>query len=283
MENKWSDYEFGGNRMDEEKYLIGEVSKITGLSKDTIHFYVNYGLLTPDHIDPNNGYRYYSRWNLWQLDIITICRKLSIPLEQIKEILASHDNSKITKLLLEYRREALRLSAYFKQVAEDIAWYDKENSRIQNNTAFPKGISLKWLDEEVVIAGMLKRDKTSYHANLLEAAKDELRQADTIQRQYGYILDLDQIRNGKFVKQREYLKIAGNSYHHVKSENLYTIPAGNYAVFILHIENGNADFSPLLSWLDSNAYHTDMIYAEEIGLQLFDYVEYDCEIKAHLI
>jgi len=36
--------------MDKEKYLIGEVSKITGLSKDTIHFYVHYGLLTPDHI-----------------------------------------------------------------------------------------------------------------------------------------------------------------------------------------------------------------------------------------
>lgn len=33
--------------MDTAKYLIGEVSKITGLSKDTIHFYVNSGLLAP--------------------------------------------------------------------------------------------------------------------------------------------------------------------------------------------------------------------------------------------
>lgn len=268
--------------MDKERYLIGEVSKITGLSKDTIHFYVNYGLLTPDHIDPNNGYRYYSRWNLWQLDIITICRKLSIPLEQVKKILSSHDNVKITNLLLEYRNEALRLSAYFKQVADDISWYDKENSRIQSNT-LSKDIITKWLDEEIVIAGVLKRDKRSYHANLLEAAKDELRQADTIQRQYGYILDLDGMKNGDFIKQREYLKIAGNNYNHVKKENLYTIPAGDYAVFILHIKNGKADFSPFLSWLKSNDHQTDMIYAEEIGLQLFDYFEYDCEIKAHLI
>lgn len=98
--------------MDIVKYLIGEVSKITGLSKDTIHFYVNSGLLTPDYVDDNNGYRYYSRWNLWQLDIITICRKLSIPLAQIKKILSAHDNAKITNLLLEYRSEALRLSEY---------------------------------------------------------------------------------------------------------------------------------------------------------------------------
>lgn len=268
--------------MSDEKYLIGEVSKITGLSKDTIHFYVNYGLLTPDSIDENNGYRYYSRWNLWQLDIITICRKLSIPLEKIKQILSSHDNSKITELLLEYRNEALRLSDYYKQVADDISWYAKENERIQYETV-SKEIIKKQLDREIVIAGMLKRDKKSYHANLLEAAKDELRKSDTIQRQYGYILDLEQIENGRFVKQREYLKIPENSYTNVKPENLYTIPSGTYAVFLLHIKDGEADFTPFLEWLEHNHCKTDIIYAEEIGLQLFDYTEYDCEIKAHLI
>lgn len=268
--------------MTDEKYLIGEISKITGLSKDTIHFYVNSGLLTPDSIDENNGYRYYSRRNLWQLDIITICRKLSIPLEQIKQILSSHDNSKITELLLEYRNEALRLSAYYRQVADDISWYAKENKRIRHE-AVSKDIIKKQLDKEIVIAGMLKRDKISYHANLLEAAKDELRKANTIQRQYGYILDLEQIRKGKFVKEREYLKLPGNSYTNVKPENLYTIPAGTYAIFLLHIQNGNADFSPFLEWLEHNQYKTDIIYAEEIGLQLFDYTEYDCEMKAHLI
>lgn len=173
--------------MADEKYLIGEVSKITGLSKDTIHFYVNSGILTPDTIDENNGYRYYSRWNLWQLDIITICRKLSIPLEKIKQILSSHDNSEITELLLEYRNEALRLSHYYEQVAEDISWYAKENKRIQQEIV-TKEITKKQLDKEIVIAGMLKRDKISYHANLMEAAKDELQKANTIQRQYGYIL-----------------------------------------------------------------------------------------------
>ena len=65
-----------------EYYQIGEVSKITGISKDTLHFYTKTGLLIPDYIDSENQYRYYSLWNLWQLDIITTCRKLSIPLER---------------------------------------------------------------------------------------------------------------------------------------------------------------------------------------------------------
>lgn len=32
-------------------YSIGEVSKITGISKDTLHFYNKIGLLVPNHID----------------------------------------------------------------------------------------------------------------------------------------------------------------------------------------------------------------------------------------
>ena len=206
---------------------------------------------------------------------------LPISLEQIKKILSSHDNAQITNLLLEYRNEALRLSSYFKQVADDILWYDEENERVRNGI-LSEEITKKWLEEEVVIAGVEKQDKAVY-TSLLEAAKEELRLADTIQRQYGYILDSEQISNGKFIKQRGYIKIAGNQYHHVKPENLYTIPAGNYAVFLLHIEEDKADFTPLLRWLKNNGYKTDIIYAEEIGLKLFNYVEYDCEIKAHLI
>lgn len=268
--------------MDTAKYLIGEVSKITGLSKDTIHFYVNSGLLTPDYVDENNGYRYYSRQNLWQLDIITICRKLSIPLAQIKKILSSHDNAKITNLLLEYRSEALRLSEYYKQVADDILWYGEEHQRIQSEDK-PRNIRLEHLPAETVIAGVLKRDQISYHANLLEAAKDELRQTDTIRRKYGYILDVGEMENGKFIKQREYLKIGESKFSNVNPENLLTLPPGEYAVFILHISGENADFRPLFCWLEANGRQVDMVFAEEIGLQLFDYVEYDCEIKAHLL
>ncbi|WP_346697545.1 MerR family transcriptional regulator [Catenibacillus scindens] len=70
---------------------IGEVSQDTGISKDTLHFYDKIGLLVPDHIDPNNQYRYYSLRNLWQLDMITTCRKLNIPLETVKKILSLKD------------------------------------------------------------------------------------------------------------------------------------------------------------------------------------------------
>ena len=58
--------------MEHTYYRIGEVSRATGISKDTLHFYDRIGLLVPDHVDPDNQYRYYSLRNLWQLDIITL-------------------------------------------------------------------------------------------------------------------------------------------------------------------------------------------------------------------
>lgn len=64
--------------MKEGCYLIGEVSKITGISRDTLHFYSKTWLLVPDYIDERNQYRYYSRFNLWQLDIMRSVLSISL-------------------------------------------------------------------------------------------------------------------------------------------------------------------------------------------------------------
>lgn len=176
-------------------------------------------------MDECNQYRYYSRFNLWQLDIITTCRKLSIPLEKVKQILELHDNAKITQLLLDYRSEALRLSRYYQQVARDISWYEQENLRISAGTLSDR-VEKKWLEEEKFITGARKKDP-DYHANLQKAAKDELRYAETIQRKYGYFLDLEQMKNGIFFKDREYLKIADCSYTMSNLKACTPFPPGN--------------------------------------------------------
>lgn len=268
--------------MNHTYYRIGEVSQVTGISKDTLHFYNKIGLLVPDHIDPNNQYRYYSLRNLWQLDIITTCRKLNIPLDMVKQILSLKDNEEITKLLMEYRQEALRLSQYYQQVADDILWYGEEKERIEKQKDRIT-VQEKWLDEEVVIFGSFTRDAQSYHASLQEAAKDELHHAPSIKRKYGYILDLDGLEKGQFIKRREYLKLEHTDYTFVSADNLYHIPSGKYIVFTLQIKNEEADFSPLLNWITKHGREIDAVFAEELGLQLFPYIDnYYCEIRAHL-
>lgn len=267
----------------ENYYRIGEVSKITGISKDTLHFYDKIGLLKPDYIDGENQYRYYSLSNLWHLDIITICRKLSVPLDVVREVLKTNDNDKITQILSEYRAEALNLSRYYQKVADDLSWYEQENRRITLQNGISE-VRMVHLEAETAIGGSVQGNSVSCYAGLLEASKEALIKSDTIRRKYGYVADLDQARLGKFVKLNVYLKMPEEFYAYVKPENLIVLPEGDYAVFVNHICGENADFSILFQWLEENNYTTDAIYAEEIGLQLSDYYteEYYCKIKAHL-
>lgn len=58
--------------MKEEYYQIGEVSRITGISKDTLHFYTKIGLVTPDYINSENHYHYErAEW----VDLAGFCDK----------------------------------------------------------------------------------------------------------------------------------------------------------------------------------------------------------------
>ena len=232
--------------MEQSYYRIGEVSRATGLSKDTLHFYDKIGLLCPEHVDPRNGYRYYSLRNLWQLDIIAACRKLNIPLDTVRQILSLQDNAEIVRLLMEYREEALRRSAYYQQVAEDILWYKEEHRRIEAQKDDPPLVRQVWREAEQVIAGRAAQGGSqAYHVNMQQAAQAELQQAASIRRRYGYPLDGAGMPAGRVVKLREYVRMEA-PYRCIDPETLYTIPAGRYAVFTLRIRQERADFSPLL-------------------------------------
>ena len=80
------------------------------------------------------------------------------------------------------------------------------------------------------------------------------------------------------------MKLPDGDYSTINPKHLYTLPAGDYAVFTVQIQDETADFSLLLDFLESNGYTIDIVFAEEIGFQLFKYIHnYYCEIRAHLI
>ena len=64
-------------------YLIGEVSKILPISKDTLRYYDRLGLVSPKK-SATNHYRYYTKDDLLTLSYVLILRDLEIPLEEIK-------------------------------------------------------------------------------------------------------------------------------------------------------------------------------------------------------
>lgn len=269
--------------MSERKYTVGEVSKITGISKDTLRFYDKIGLFKPSFVDENNNYRYYTYDQFWKIDIIVCCRKLNISTQKIREILSSEDNDIVVKLMKEHQREALDLSAYFKRVAEDIEWYVEQHRQICQ-TELHSSVVIKNLPQKKVIYGKNTEDARAYHLKLQEICRDAVNYNDSIRRNYGFILDYDGVMKNKFVKQGEYIELSDNAYAHVDTQHVVTFPEGDYACYMVNAIQDQADFTVLNTWLEEHKIYPEFIIADEVGLQLFEYLEhgYPCEVKVFL-
>lgn len=68
---------------------IGEFSKICEVSTKTLRYYAEIGLLTPEEINPENGYRYYSIRQLKTMLLINRLKSYYFSLEEIKAVLES--------------------------------------------------------------------------------------------------------------------------------------------------------------------------------------------------
>ena len=184
---------------------------------------------------------------------------------------------------MEYQSEALRLSQYYRQVADDISWYYEENEHIKLQASDDK-VHIVYFEPETVIVGNQKREDSSYHANLQDVINQEFQTTNFVRRKYGYFLDTERFYSNKLKKYREYVKLPDGDYSSISSEHLYTLPGGNYAVCTIPIKNETADFSIMINWLKENHYRADAVFAEEVGFQLFKYIyHYYCEIKILLV
>lgn len=106
---------------------IGEFSKICGVSAKTLRYYDEIGLIHPDEINPENGYRYYSIKQLKKMIFINRLKSYHFSLEEIKVILEWEEDQSEEKLCSVLNRktreiqEKLNALEYtLKQINEDI-------------------------------------------------------------------------------------------------------------------------------------------------------------------
>ncbi|WP_062050427.1 MerR family transcriptional regulator [Bacillus sp. JCM 19034] len=107
----------------EKLYSIQEVSRILGISKDTLRYYDRIGIVSPSREE--NRYRRYSKEDLIDLMNIQIMQYADFSLDEIKDKLIFHkmDNSD---------------PAYYKEVAE---FLDAKNAEIRRKVAHLKKAS----------------------------------------------------------------------------------------------------------------------------------------------
>ncbi|MGE5632000.1 MAG: MerR family transcriptional regulator [Caulobacteraceae bacterium] len=77
---------------------IGEFSKICEVSTKTLRYYEEIGLINPDEINLETGYRYYSIGQLKKMLLINRLKSYHFSLEEIKAVLELEEGTKEERL-----------------------------------------------------------------------------------------------------------------------------------------------------------------------------------------
>lgn len=95
----------------QEKYSIGEVATMLEVSTRTLRFYDEKGLVKPAYTE-DNGYRFYKKEQIRQIELIIYLKELGFSLKQIKMIIQDERGGQSLDLLLEeqYRENKQKIN-----------------------------------------------------------------------------------------------------------------------------------------------------------------------------
>ncbi|MDD5450258.1 MAG: MerR family transcriptional regulator [Candidatus Omnitrophica bacterium] len=71
----------------ENVYLVKDLAQLSGLSVDTVKYYLKLGLIKEVERSPNTNFRYFDDNTVKKLSKIREMRKNNLPLAKIKELL----------------------------------------------------------------------------------------------------------------------------------------------------------------------------------------------------
>lgn len=106
-------------------YSIGEASKICNVSTKTLRFYDKMGVITPDYVNHENGYRYYSDVTLLKIPIIKYYKQMGFKLEEMVELLKEQSYQNMED---NFRKKILELNRVEQQIHKSYVsvndWYE---------------------------------------------------------------------------------------------------------------------------------------------------------------
>ena len=145
---------------------VKEVSRLSGVSVRTLHYYDEIDLLKPS-IVAENGYRYYNRDAVVRLQEILLYRELDFPLKKIKEIVGQAGYDKIQALkdqikLLELKKsrlEAVIAHAKALQMEEEEMSFEAFDQKAVE--AFQEEAQARWGQTEAYQAFAAKGEESS--------------------------------------------------------------------------------------------------------------------------
>jgi DNA-binding transcriptional MerR regulator len=84
-------------------YKISEFSELTGLSKETLRYYAEVGLLEPAYINPDNHYRYYDDGSYFLALLLGKLRGFGFTIQEMLAVMEDESFAHLEDLLIEKR------------------------------------------------------------------------------------------------------------------------------------------------------------------------------------
>lgn len=140
-------------------FPIGEVSKLFHLSVSSLRHYENIGLLTPEYISPDSGYRYYSTTQFEILNTIRYLRALDMPLAEIEDFLKNKEISRVEAKLRQQKQVVLKKQQELKRIEQKInhrlSWLLDAQSTPLNTISIMQvpACRIVWVDKALQIDG----------------------------------------------------------------------------------------------------------------------------------
>jgi effector-binding domain-containing protein/DNA-binding transcriptional MerR regulator len=141
-------------------FTIGEFSLISRLTVKTLRYYHDEGILVPDYIDDDSGYRYYRQTSVERAMIITMLRDMDFSINGIREMLSGYTED--TELLEHLEKQQHKLKdkiSQAKTAESSLEEIIKSIRRIKMNTKHINYEIQEKQVEDIIFAGFRFKGK----------------------------------------------------------------------------------------------------------------------------
>lgn len=258
-------------------YSIGEVSKIMGVSVQTLRYWANIKLLEPKYISPTTGYRYYSYDQFHFIDRIKYLQGFSFSLNEIRDILLRNDIEKLINMLNNKKNDLENEIKNLNNVVDMVTWY--HDYFIHGQTI--ESDHLKYLKKRYLIAIKIKKNesKESYHIRLQKIKNSGYLKTLVYKRQFSLILNYNKFIQDNNAPSPAYIGIFLQEKPDKNSEYVIEIPEGTYFCSMGKILSEKCNFHKIQAFFQLIGYNPRFILANEYENNLYEYTECPYEIQ----
>lgn len=160
--------------MENTYYTVGQMAKLSNLSKQTLRYYDQIDLFKPIFIDEQTNYRYYAESQLYLLDLIKSLRFVGTPLEKIKEI----QHYSIEEMILYLNEQEMAIEQQLAKLEDTKYALRKTRKQMEEQLAIPvmNEVFEKLEEEETLLCLTVHKSTAENVSN-----EDLLRLTETIE------------------------------------------------------------------------------------------------------